>query len=124
LSLKDKLGDVITELAPLGLAHIVVVGQLRTSRDPDPAEIPDVQKDKVKYHTWPEFKRLGFATPAKRDQFEFWRGPAMAPLWVLFSSGTTGAFYLVNGLSTSTDEKSEALSSILFRQTESDRSPW
>jgi acetoacetyl-CoA synthetase len=88
-SLKDKLADVVTALAPLGLRHVVVVGQLDSARAPDVAKIPTAAKDGVGYHTWPEFQKAG-SQLVKRDGFEFWRGPAMAPLWVLFSSGTTG----------------------------------
>jgi acyl-CoA synthetase (AMP-forming)/AMP-acid ligase II len=81
ISLYDKAGQIASALKPLGLKRVLVMGQLERSRKPRdlPKTIGGVEA--AAWHASLE----GQSTSVK-----FWRGPAMAPLWVLYSSGTTG----------------------------------
>ncbi|KZO89781.1 acetoacetyl-CoA synthetase [Calocera viscosa TUFC12733] len=79
-----KLEEIVKSLASSRLRHIVVVGQLDPTREPsEPLRVPG----NVKYHTW-----CGFLDTAKTlpKEISFNRGSAMRPLWILYSSGTTG----------------------------------
>jgi len=77
-----KLQKVVPQLVEAGLEHIVMVGQLEKDRKPRGA--------------LPSFKGVKSVT-AYNDfldktatEVHFVRGPANMPLWILFSSGTTG----------------------------------
>jgi acetoacetyl-CoA synthetase len=63
-----------------------VVGQLSRTRDPQ-KELPSWSSDRVAYSSWNNFLDAGADAPA---EIKFNRGPAMRPLWILYSSGTTG----------------------------------
>ncbi|KAM0791532.1 hypothetical protein ACM66B_005981 [Microbotryomycetes sp. NB124-2] len=76
----EKLQKLVPILQNSGLSTIVVVGQLEPDRQP--RHLPSF--DKIKVESYPKF----LDKAAKDLTFE--RFPASSPLWVLFSSGTTG----------------------------------
>jgi acetoacetyl-CoA synthetase len=78
----ERLSEVVKDLGPRGLQHVVLVNHLGIQL-PNP---PKTQQ--VTFWTYEEFRSFG-QQGAPKD-IPFWRGPAMAPLWILFSSGTTG----------------------------------
>ena len=75
-----KLEQVAAGLKADGLERIVLVGQLdkdrRSRRTP-----PSVSG--ITTIAYPDFLRQSC------KEIQFWRGPAYAPLWVLYSSGTS-----------------------------------
>lgn len=76
-----KVKEVVDGLREVGLEHVVIVGQLEKSRRP--TEIPEYGDiDSIVY---PDF------LDKDATEVEFWRGPATAPLWVLYSSGTSAS---------------------------------
>ncbi|KAL8293114.1 hypothetical protein RQP46_000808 [Phenoliferia psychrophenolica] len=80
----EKL-NVILDALP-SVTNVVVVGHLQRDRQP---AIPFPQDRKGRtWHSWNEVVQAGQKT-AKKD-ISFWRGSAMSPIYVLYSSGTTG----------------------------------
>ena len=77
----DKLNQVAETLRKGGLEHVVIVGQLQKDRRPA-GTFPKCGGAKV--IAYPDF------LDKSAKEVQFWRGPANAPLWVLYSSGTTG----------------------------------
>ena len=80
-----KLHQVVKRLAPLGLRQLVMVGQLSLDREPM-SQIHAI--DGVAAMSWNKFLKSGEDKSTK--EIEFNRGTAMRPLWILYSSGTTG----------------------------------
>lgn len=70
------------ELVPVGLQTVVVVGQLEASRAP--AKLPKLHG--VKIFDWNSFLDYSRETTGPAS---FHRGPAMAPIYILFSSGVS-----------------------------------
>lgn len=81
IDILPKLKQVVEALIPGGLKTVIVVGQLEKDRRPK-AKLPEYKG--VKSISYPDFLDKN---PTK---LTFWRGPAHAPIWVLYSSGTTG----------------------------------
>lgn len=100
-----KVDEVVSTLAKdWGLQHVIIVGHLEKSRDPPSSVISSRPKLSSKWYGWNSFLKSGNAS----GDIKFWRGPALAPLWVLFSSGpsfsplyySTGTFtYLLRRIS-------------------------
>ncbi|KAM0746443.1 acetoacetate-CoA ligase [Meredithblackwellia eburnea MCA 4105] len=65
--------------------HVVIIGHKSANRVAErfPTKIPS----RIKAHSWQDFMALGKKATGK---IEFWRGPFQHPIWVVFSSGTTG----------------------------------
>jgi len=84
IDIYPKLQQIAERLAPLGLKHVVVVGQLNKSREPSGqlAPVKGITSSK-----WNAFLKSGESSEKK---IQFNRGSAMRPLWILYSSGTTG----------------------------------
>ena len=80
MDILPKLAEVAASLKVVGLQHIVLVGQLNKDRRPivTPRTIGGVHvlayPDLLDPHAF---------------EIDFWRGPSNAPLWVLYSSGTS-----------------------------------
>jgi acetoacetyl-CoA synthetase len=106
--LAERLDEILPQLQQAGLQHVLVVGQLRPDRQPSLGNLPKTHSA-LKWNTWPSFH-----SSKRHVNFQFWRGPALAPLWVLFSSGTTGTF-IFGALQTNNTSS---------RQTQSHRTPW
>lgn len=75
-----KLAEIASSLKNGGLQHVVVVGQLEMDRRP-----------KVPLHTIGGVNVLAYPDllDPKACEIDFWCGPSNAPLWVLYSSGTS-----------------------------------
>ena len=82
IDILPKLAEVVSKLAPGGLKHVVLVGQLDKDRRPR-GQSPNFHAG-VKSLAYPDF------LDQSAGEIKFWRGPATAPLWVLYSSGTSG----------------------------------
>ncbi len=67
-------------LYQVGLEHVIIVGQLNKNRRPKGA-LPEL--DGVNVLAYPDLLDVSAV------EIDFWRGPSNAPLWVLFSSGTS-----------------------------------
>ncbi|KAL8276804.1 hypothetical protein RQP46_010809 [Phenoliferia psychrophenolica] len=80
----DKLLAILESLP--SITNVVVVGHLQRDRHPV-IPFPQTRKGRA-WQSWGEVVQAGRET-AKGD-ITFWRGPAMAPIYVLYSSGTTG----------------------------------
>ncbi|BGP45936.1 hypothetical protein JCM10450v2_001771 [Rhodotorula kratochvilovae] len=78
-----KLVEILAKLP--SVKHVVVAGQL--SRDREPRVQFANEKDGRKWCSWNEMVRQGEGAP-REIQFE--RVDAMSPVWILYSSGTTG----------------------------------
>lgn len=61
----------------------MVVGQLLSTRESNIAPFRVANGD-VGWQTWNEFRA---PVAGLKSEMVFWRGPAMSPVWVLFSSG-------------------------------------
>ncbi|KAK9899512.1 acetoacetyl-CoA synthase [Cystobasidium minutum MCA 4210] len=78
----SKLQKVVGPLVEVGLEHVVMVGQL--------------EKDRKPRGPLPKFKGIKSVTAytdfldKSATEIQFVRGPASTPIWILFSSGTTG----------------------------------
>lgn len=79
----DKLLTILDSLP--SVEQVIVVGQLTKDRKP---RIPFPSD--LKGRKWSVFSDVVANGRGAPKEIQFWRGPAMAPLWVLFSSGTTG----------------------------------
>jgi len=75
-----KLQEVLAQLQPIGLEHVVIVGQLNRDRRPK-EPLPTLKG--VNVMEYPDLLDLS------AQEILFWRGPSNAPLWVLYSSGTS-----------------------------------
>ena len=82
IDILPKLAEVVSKLSPGGLKHVVLVGQLEKDRRPK-GQSPKFDAG-VKSVAYPDF------LDQSAREIQFWRGPATAPLWVLYSSGTSG----------------------------------
>ena len=78
----SKLQKIVGPLVEVGLEHIVMVGQLEKDRRPKGA-LPSFKGIKT-VTAYPDF------LDKSAKEISFLRGPANTPLWILFSSGTTG----------------------------------
>jgi acetoacetyl-CoA synthetase len=84
----SKLSEVVAELRKTGLTKVILVGQLTTSRQPDPSSLSSGDDfDNVDYLSWGSFLSLGGDAPS---EIAFARLPGTTPVHVLYSSGTTG----------------------------------
>jgi len=70
----------VPELEAAGLEHVIIVGHLAKDRKPQ-EPLPTYQKAKTVAYT--------DLLDESATEIDFWRGPANAPLWVLYSSGTS-----------------------------------
>lgn len=83
LPVYPKLVELLASLPTV--THVITVGHLhldRVPREPAPTNIGG--------RTWKNYVdavREGEGAP---KEIKFWRGPAMSPVFVLYSSGTTG----------------------------------
>lgn len=75
-----KLAEVVEQLRPLGLEHVIIVGQLENDRRPK-GKLPSFGK--IKSTAYPDF------LDRSATEIQFNRVPAQSPLWVLYSSGTS-----------------------------------
>jgi len=78
----SKLKKIIGPLVEVGLEHVIMVGQLEKDRRPK-GKLP-VFEDIKSVTAYPDF------LDRSATEIGFLRGPANTPLWILFSSGTTG----------------------------------
>ena len=79
-----KVREISASLRRSGLQRTVIVGQLNGDRWPA-ASLPRLEGlDVVAY---PD------TLDKTATEIDFWRGPSNAPLWVLFSSGTSACCY-------------------------------
>ncbi|BGP29974.1 hypothetical protein JCM10296v2_001726 [Rhodotorula toruloides] len=78
-----KLEEILAKLP--SVKNVVVVGQLSHDREPQ-VEYPADKQGKT-WMWWNEMVRLGKGAPA---EIQFERVSAMDPVWILYSSGTTG----------------------------------
>ncbi|KAH8919522.1 acetoacetate-CoA ligase [Atractiella rhizophila] len=85
-----KLLEILKSLPTV--QHVVVVGQMEQNRSPKSLPTADDQLKGVKFWKYDEFLAAGrkSASVAGKTEIQFWRGPAYSPLWILYSSGTTG----------------------------------
>ena len=81
----SNVAEIVRAMASKGLESVVVVGQLE--RDRRPKCLPLL--DGVKTFDWPSFLQFGGSLDGDID---FWRGPAMAPVYILYSSGRSHEF--------------------------------
>lgn len=79
-SIIPKLAEIVPELEAAGLEQVIIVGQLAKDRKPQ-EPLPVYQKAKTIAYT--------DLLDKSATEIDFWRGPANAPLWVLYSSGTS-----------------------------------
>ncbi|CAD6587745.1 MAG: acetoacetyl-CoA synthetase [Cyphobasidiales sp. Tagirdzhanova-0007] len=80
-SVLSKLSEITCGLKEHGLETVILVGQLSRDRRPQDT-LPNF--DGVISLAYPDF------LDSSANEIDFWRGPGNAPLWVLYSSGTTG----------------------------------
>lgn len=78
-----KLQDILAKLP--SVKNVIVVGQLYSDREPR-EKFPAPQHSQ-KWWTWNEMVKQGAGAPA---EINFERVDAMTPVWILYSSGTTG----------------------------------
>ncbi|BGP13788.1 hypothetical protein JCM10213_006380 [Rhodosporidiobolus nylandii] len=78
-----KLNEILARLP--SVRQVVVVGQLQKDREPK-EPFPKEKKGR-EWFSWPDVVKLGQGAP---KDIPFHRGSAMDPVWVLYSSGTTG----------------------------------
>ncbi|KAK9896753.1 acetoacetyl-CoA synthase [Cystobasidium minutum MCA 4210] len=76
-----KMEEVVKALKPVGLETVVIVGQLEKDRRPTG---PSVNVDGIRTIAWPDF------LDRTANNVPFVRVLGNTPLWVLYSSGTTG----------------------------------
>jgi acetoacetyl-CoA synthetase len=80
IDVSSNVTQIVQALASNGLENVVVVGQLEKDRRPN--RLPGF--DCVKAFDWPSFLDLD---NSRTGDIDFWRGPAMAPVYILYSSG-------------------------------------
>lgn len=78
-----KLQEILAKLP--SVKNVVVVGQLSHDREPQ-ADFPADKQGKT-WMSWNAMVKLGRDAPA---EIQFERVSAMDPVWILYSSGTTG----------------------------------
>ena len=78
-----KLAEIAASLKVGGLQHIVLVGHLNKDRKPK-ASLRVIGG--VNVMAYPDL------LDPHTFEIKFWRGPSNAPLWVLYSSGTSEFF--------------------------------
>ncbi len=71
----SELRQVIDDLTPVGLQHVIYL------------PFKDAPRPTAAAVTWQE---ITSQPPVAKEDFDFHRGPFGMPLWILFSSGTTG----------------------------------
>ncbi|GAA6004623.1 hypothetical protein JCM10207_000959 [Rhodosporidiobolus poonsookiae] len=79
-----KLQEILARLP--SVENVVIVGQLQKDREPK-AAFPQDPRAGRKWWSWNQVVEQGQGAP---KEIEFHRGSAMNPVWVLYSSGTTG----------------------------------
>lgn len=85
--LSSRAREVVKRVSQQGkLTNVVVFGQLAADRQPTPDSLKGYV-DSVKVSSFSDFIATGANAPATID---FWRGPFNHPIWIVFSSGTTG----------------------------------
>jgi len=87
ISVEARVREVVKALAAVGLKHVVFVDQLGTGPKGG-APISGVRR-----WSWEEIRSFG-EEGGLPESIPFHRGPAMSPLWILYSSGTTGMLVL------------------------------
>lgn len=86
-SITERARAVVDEIAKAGkLKNVVTFGQLAKDRQPAP-ETLEGYPPSVKSWDWASFMASGSDAPAEID---FYRGDFSHPIWIVFSSGTTG----------------------------------
>ncbi|GAA5984693.1 hypothetical protein JCM11641_004565, partial [Rhodosporidiobolus odoratus] len=80
-----KLLQILEKLPTV--KQVVVVGQLEKNRDPKEPFPRTEERAGKEWVTWNEMVKMG---EGAAEEIRFHRGNAMDPLWVLYSSGTTG----------------------------------
>jgi acetoacetyl-CoA synthetase len=80
IDVSSNVTEIVQGLASKGLESLVIVGQLEKDRRSKRLS----RFDGVKTFDWPTFLKLD--NISARD-IDFWRGPAMAPVYILYSSG-------------------------------------
>lgn len=78
--------ELVAGLTPLGLQQVIVVGQLTADREPK--QVPHFSGAKA--FSWRQFLSEGKKSAGGRIEPRFERMEMNTPLWVLYSSGTTG----------------------------------
>ncbi|GAA5885249.1 hypothetical protein JCM6882_009538 [Rhodosporidiobolus microsporus] len=78
-----KLNDILEKLP--SVKNVVVVGQLHKDREPR-EPFPKDKKGR-QWWSWNQVVKEGQSAP---KEIQFHRGSAMDPVWILYSSGTTG----------------------------------
>jgi hypothetical protein len=86
IDVSGNVTEIVQALASKGLESVIVVGQLE--KDRRPKCLP--RFDSVKAFDWPSFLDLDKSSTGDID---FWRGPAMAPVYILYSSGGLPALW-------------------------------
>jgi acetoacetyl-CoA synthetase len=86
IEMADANRELVAGLIPLGLKRVVVVGQLEVDREPRRVS----KFSGVTTSTWGQFQAEGKKLAGHRTEPKFERMEMSAPLWVLYSSGTTG----------------------------------
>ncbi|GAA5822908.1 hypothetical protein JCM11251_004419 [Rhodosporidiobolus azoricus] len=83
LPIYPKLMEILAKLPTV--RNVVVVGQLH--KDREPREPFPADKLGREWHSWNQVVKEGQSAP---KEIQFHRGSAMDPVWILYSSGTTG----------------------------------
>ncbi|KAH8915124.1 acetyl-CoA synthetase-like protein, partial [Atractiella rhizophila] len=82
----QRAREVVDALVKVGgIEHVIVIGHLVPSREPVPDSLKGFKG--VKTQTWNAFLKSGNAAP---KNIEFHRADFSWPIWIVFSSGTTG----------------------------------
>lgn len=83
----ERAKTVVKALTEAGkLDHVVVIGHLAKDRKPSTASITGYAAGPA-VRAWSDFMKMGNAKPAT---IPFYRGDFNHPIWIVFSSGTTG----------------------------------
>ena len=82
-----KLQQIVQTLSKKGLQKVILIGQLHKNREPK-QPLPDFKtQSPVGILSWNAFLKTG---DFGQKDIQFTRRSAMHPLWILYSSGTTG----------------------------------
>lgn len=81
---EERLHEVVKQLP--SIEQVYIVGHLAKDRKPQPQSLKGFREG-VKVNSFQDFIASGADAPLTID---FWRGPFSHPIWIVFSSGTTG----------------------------------
>jgi acetoacetyl-CoA synthetase len=83
----ERAKEVIKALTSAGkLDHVVVIGHLYKDREPAPSALTGYAAGPT-VRSWNKFMTLGNNRP---KEIPFYRADFNHPIWIVFSSGTTG----------------------------------